>query len=79
MNKLHHTPRKGTRMNNPAPMAGTRVRLVSCSDPYTTLPRGTYGTVRFIDDVGTVHVAWDNGATLGMVRGYDRFEVVRDA
>ena len=63
---------------NDRPTVGTRVRLVSCSDPYTHLPAGAYGTVRFVDDVGTVHVAWDNGAQLGMVRGYDRYEVVSE-
>ncbi len=73
MNKPHHTPRRAAAG---APKVGTRVRLVSCSDPYTTLPPGTYGTVRLVDDMGTVHVAWDNGSSLGMVAGYDRYEVV---
>jgi hypothetical protein len=56
---------------------GTRVRLVRCSDPCTP-PAGTLGTVQLVDDMGTVHVAWDNGSRLGMVPREDRFEVVAD-
>lgn len=55
---------------------GDRVRLIFCSDPYTVLSPGTMGTVRLVDDVGTVHVAWDDGTNLGMIRGQDRWETV---
>lgn len=46
---------------------GDRVRLISTSDPYTTLTAGCEGTVAFVDDLGTVHVKWDNGSHLGLV------------
>ena len=52
--------------------AGTRVELVSTTDPYTALRPGERGTVTAVDDLGTVHVAWDNGSTLGAVPGEDR-------
>jgi hypothetical protein len=59
------------------PELGARVRLVHCDDPDTRLERGTLGTVRFVDDMGTVHVDWDDGSHLGLVaRAGDRFEVV---
>jgi hypothetical protein len=45
---------------------GDRVELVRCNDPYTRLAPGEQGVVRFIDDLDTVHVAWDSGARLGM-------------
>ena len=58
-------------------LVGKRVRLVRCTDPYTKLPAGTEGMVRFIDDTGTVHVAWDNGSQLGLcVDGGDQYEVL---
>ena len=44
--------------------AGTRVELVSMDDRQAP-PLGTKGTVRFVDDAGTVHIAWDNGSSLG--------------
>ncbi len=46
---------------------GDRVELVNVNDPYTLLAPGTLGTVTFVDSLGTVHVKWDNGSSLGMV------------
>lgn len=50
---------------------GTRVRAVEFSnenssvDDNEIVPPGTMGTVTVVDDWGTVHVKWDNGAQLG--------------
>lgn len=52
---------------------GKRVRLIHTSDPYTRIRPGDEGTVDFLDDLGTVHVLWDSGSSLGMVRGEDQF------
>jgi hypothetical protein len=45
-------------------------------DDNVTVPPGTEGTVRSIDDGGTLHVGWDNGARLGLLPGYDEFEIL---
>lgn len=51
---------------------GCRVRLNHMNDPYRTdMVAGLLGTVRSVDDIGTVHVAWDNGSSLGVVLGED--------
>jgi len=50
---------------------GTRVMLIRMNDPYTKLRRGDRGTVIYVDDVGTIHVNWDCGSTLGVVYGED--------
>ena len=50
---------------------GTRVELVHMDDPYTSLTTGDKGTVRFIDDMGTIHISWDCGSSLGAVYGVD--------
>ena len=34
-------------------------------DGEPSTPPGTEGTVEFIDDLGTLHTAWDTGAKLG--------------
>lgn len=47
--------------------AGTKVRLVHMSDPYETIPSGTTGEVLCVDSLGTLHVMWSNGSTLGVV------------
>ena len=51
--------------------AGCRVELTHMDDPYTKIPEGTLGTVRVVDDTGTIHVDWDNGSGLGVVYGED--------
>ena len=48
---------------------GTRVRLGWMNDPYTKLKPGEMGTVIAVDDIGTIHVNWDCGSTLGLVFG----------
>lgn len=51
---------------------GTRVELVHMDDPYNRkLVPGSKGTVRFVDDMGTIHVSWDCGSSLGIVYGED--------
>ena len=51
--------------------AGTRVMLIRMSDSYTNLRQGDRGTVTVVDDIGTIHVNWDRGSTLGVVFGED--------
>jgi hypothetical protein len=58
-------------------LEGKRVRLIHCGDRYTKLQPGTEGTVLFTDDLGTVHIAWDNGSRLGLCPdGGDRFALL---
>lgn len=54
--------------------AGTRVRLVRMDDKYCKIAVGTKGTVRCVDDTGTIHVNWDGGGSLGVVYGEDECE-----
>lgn len=50
---------------------GTRVMLLKMNDPYTKLQPGDKGTVTSVDDMGTIHVSWDSGSSLGVVFGED--------
>lgn len=50
--------------------AGTRVELVQMDDAQAP-PVGTKGTVRDVDDMGSIMVAWDNGCGLNVVYGVD--------
>ena len=50
---------------------GTKVELVSMNDPYRDMPPGLKGTVKSVDDTGTVFVSWENGSGLGVVYGED--------
>ena len=46
---------------------GSRIMCLSMDDPYSAIEEGTRGTVSYIDDMGTIHVNWDNGRHLGLV------------
>lgn len=50
--------------------AGTRVELIRMDDAQAP-PIGTHGTVRGVDDIGSILVAWDNGSTLSVAYGVD--------
>ena len=56
---------------------GTKLRLISMDDKQAPQP-GTIGTVDFIDDVGTIHMRWKTGSSLGLIPGTDMFEVVKE-
>jgi hypothetical protein len=52
--------------------------MISTTDPYTELKPGVRGTVDFVDDMGTIHVSWDNGSQLGLVAGEDQYKLLED-
>ena len=56
--------------------SGTRIRLNSMEDPYAPIAPGTEGVVDFVDDIGTIHMKWNNGRSLGIVPGEDSFSVL---
>lgn len=58
-----------TRLNYPP---GTRLELISMDDPQP-IPPGSRGTVDHVDDMGTIHMRWDSGRSLGLVPGEDSF------
>ena len=49
---------------------GTRVEMVQMDDVQAP-PVGTKGTVRGVDDIGSIMVAWDNGCGLSVAYGED--------
>jgi hypothetical protein len=55
---------------------GDRVRLILTTDEYTKLNPGEHGTIVFVDSVGTRHVRWDSGSSLGLIAGVDAWEVI---
>lgn len=58
------------------PRIGDRICLLSMDDPQAP-SQGTEGVVESIDDLGTIHVRWDNGSHLGLVPRVDRWTVIR--
>lgn len=55
--------------------AGTRIKLTKMNDKYAP-PIGTLGTVRGVDDMGSILVRWDSGSSLSVIYGEDECEIV---
>lgn len=59
-------------------LPGTRIELDMMGDDPRPIAPGTRGTVRIVDDIGTVHCDFDNGRHLGLVPGEDSFHKIED-
>ena len=54
---------------------GTRIQLLYMEDNYP-VPKGTKGSVDYIDDDGQIHMNWDNGESLALIYGVDKFNKI---
>ncbi|MBR4060097.1 MAG: DUF4314 domain-containing protein [Lachnospiraceae bacterium] len=54
---------------------GTKIRLCEMEGE-TTVPPGTKGTVTKVDDIGQIHVKWENGSSLAINTEVDDFYIV---
>lgn len=54
---------------------GARVELLRMDDPQAP-PIGTKGTVRGVDDTGSIMVAWDTGNSLHVLFGVDECRII---
>lgn len=57
--------------------AGTRIELLEMDDVQAP-PIGTHGTVKGVDDTGSLLVRWDNGSGLNVIYGVDRVKKIRE-
>ena len=55
---------------------GTRIELLTTMDDIQGVEAGMKGTVTKVDDLGTIHMRWDNGRGLGLIPGEDKFKVL---
>lgn len=55
---------------------GTRIQLDSMGDDPRPIEPGTMGSVRLVDDMGTIHCDFDNGRRMGIIPGEDCFHIV---
>ena len=56
---------------------GTKICCDYMSDDPNPIAPGTVGKVMYVDDIGTLHCAFDNGRQLGLVPSVDSFHVVQ--
>ena len=43
-----------------------------------SMPEGLEGKVEHVDDIGQIHMKWDNGRTLPLVVYLDFFDTIHD-
>ena len=55
---------------------GTKIRLISMRNEKHPILPGTIGEVTHIDDLGSIHMKWQNGSSLALIPEVDSFKVV---
>ena len=78
MNEWERARKQAARYKEQYP-PGTRLVLLSMEDPYQPVESGTRGTVKIVDDMGQIHMQWDNGRTLVLVSGEDSFRTLTES
>ena len=78
MNEWERARKQAARYKEQYP-PGTRLVLLSMEDPYQPVESGTRGTVKIVDDMGQIHMRWDNGRTLALVPGEDSFRTLTES
>jgi len=72
MNEFERLARIGKILKEEYP-EGTRIVLLGMGDDPHPIAAGERGTVAFVDDIGTLHVNFDNGRRLGLCYGEDSY------
>ena len=78
MNEWERARKQAARYKEQYP-PGTRLVLLSMEDPYQPVESGTRGTVKIVDDMGQIHMHWDNGRSLVLVPGEDSFRTLTES
>ena len=59
---------------------GDRVEIVTITDTWTKLEKGSRGTVFKIEnssDEPLIWVNWDSGETLALIEGIDKYKIIK--
>lgn len=54
---------------------GMLIELIWMDDPQAP-PTGTLGRVLFVDDIGQIHMQWENGSSLALNVDCDEFNIL---
>lgn len=51
---------------------GEKIKLIFMKDE-PQMPHGLTGTIHHVDDIGQIHVTWEDGTGLALILGVDGF------
>ena len=54
---------------------GTKLQMITMRNEKYPVPPGTIGEVTHIDDLGSIHMKWQNGSSLAIIPEVDSFRV----
>ena len=54
---------------------GTKIKLI-CMEGEPQMPAGLVGEVTFVDDMGQLHMKWENGSSLAINYDHDAYETI---
>lgn len=74
MNEWERLSRRAKSLKQQYPK-GTTVSL-EWMEGEMDMPPGLSGTVQFVDDIGQIHVKWENGRSLALNAETDQFRVM---
>lgn len=57
-------------------LIGRRVKCLRMENDPHPIESGTKGTIDYIDDMGHIHVKWDNGRSLSLIPNVDMYEIL---
>ena len=60
---------------DPLAKEGLRIRMIHMDDQHG-VDEGMEGTITKIDDLGTIHVNWDDGSQLGVIPQLDKYQLL---
>jgi len=56
-------------------LLGKCIKLIKMYDDFAVEP-GTVGKVRLVDDIGNIHINWENGSKLALIPNHDEYEII---
>ena len=62
-------------MSNEKDLIGKRIKMITMLDDPNPIENGSLGTISHVGG-GVINVDWDNGRTLGIIDGYDKYEII---
>lgn len=54
---------------------GLKIKLIHMEGE-NQMPFGLVGRIEYVDDIGQIHVKWENGSSLALNADIDEFEII---